>query len=79
MTSRSHIEITDASPDHVTVILDETLHKASRRLVAIALSWMADSGETSFLLTGTVRLSLAQWQQMHAAIAAADLAQGATA
>lgn len=70
----THIEITEATLDHVTVIVAEQIHKVSRRAITAALSWMVDSGETACRLSRSLRLSLAQWQQLRDAIGAVELA-----
>ena len=70
----THIEITEATIDHVTVIVGEQIHKVSRKAITAALSWMVDSGETACRLSRSLRLSLAQWLQLRDAIGAVELA-----
>lgn len=61
------------STDQTVLIgLDGRPHKVSRNAVAVACSWMADTGETTFPLAG-VRLPLAAWQAMLAALNMAEL------
>ena len=55
--------VIDATDQTALVSIDGRPHKVSRNAVAVACSWMADSGETTFPLAG-VRLPLADWQAM---------------
>ena len=64
--------VIDATDKTVLASIDGTPHKVSRRAVAVACSWMADTGETTFPL-GPVRLPLAAWQAMLAALNMAEL------
>ena len=53
--------VIDATDKTVLASIDGTPHKVSRRAVAVACSWMADTGETTSPLA-KVRLPLADWQ-----------------
>lgn len=55
--------VIDATDQTVLIGLNGIPHRVSRRTVAVACSWMADSGETTFPLA-KVRLPLADWQAM---------------
>ncbi len=68
------LEIAEVADNHVDVLIAGIAHRISRRLIAVAVSWMRDSGEGFFPVAGT-RLSREQWESLATQVGHCELAQ----